>query len=658
MTPEEVIWRTESVLRSRFDRFRIASKWYPSIDFLKKKINMEDVFSDIRLVDVGLGEWNLIQEPLVVQWKEKLIDEAEKIAKHKLSLFNHKDCHLGDPIDWNRDYVNGITAPRKFSASIDHRDLMHAGDCKIIWELNRHHHLVVLGRAYRATGNIIYAESVVAHLSSWLQQCPYGIGINWTSPLELGIRLINWVWAIDLIRDSGLVSGEFRDRLIHSLYLHIWEINRKYSRGSSANNHLIGEAAGVFIASSYFIKLPNAEIWRAESKTILFKELFNQSFSDGCTKEQALGYQIFVLQLFIVSGLMARASGDDFSGEYWLRIEKMLEFAGNFSEEGEILTLFGDYDDGYVLDLGDKGDQLRGLLSVGAILFNRPDFKSLSGGYKETARCLMGTKGEEKYNLVNNSYLERLESMAFPESGHYILRSVDGMNNGITVTFDCGDLGFGPLAAHGHADALSFTLHAFGTDIFVDPGTYIYLADTEWRNYFRSTRAHNTIEIDGKDQSIMSGPFMWEAKAPARCVEWEPEMDGGFVTGEHYGYLRFPDPVTHIRKIVMNGGINANIKILDKIVANKSHNIFMSFHLSERCTITHQIRNEFEIAVNGRTVILFCDPQLTYEIFTGSINPILGWVSRGFHTKVPTTSIVGRAKTSGTINMISYIKLK
>ena len=182
----------------------------------------------------------------------QLIGRADKIVEHRLSFFNLKDHFLGNPIDWNKDHGHGKSAPLTYSQSIDYRDFGVTGDCKLVWEPNRHHHLVVFGRAYRASGDIRYAAEVVAQLQSWMDQCPFAKGMNWRSPLELGIRLINWVWAIELIRESRLVDGEFRKRFLHNVYLHLWEVSRKFSKGSSANNHLVGEAAGVYIGSSYF----------------------------------------------------------------------------------------------------------------------------------------------------------------------------------------------------------------------------------------------------------------------------------------------------------------------------------------------------------------------------------------------------------------------
>src|SRR5262249_25678634 len=156
---------------------------------------------------------------------------------------------------------------------------------------------------------------------------------------ELAIRLINWAWAIDLIRESGLVTGKFGTRLRHSAYLHLWQITCNYSRGSSANNHRIGEAAGVFIASSYFSELDRDGDWQRASRQILEEEIITQTYPDGGSREQAVGYHVFVLQFLLLAAIVARKTGKDFSEGYWSRLERMLEFLGVLWEGGSALPM-------------------------------------------------------------------------------------------------------------------------------------------------------------------------------------------------------------------------------------------------------------------------------------------------------------------------------
>lgn len=656
MSPAEVGWRAKSGLRDIIDRIRIPlGVCLPG--------NAGAAIEDRRFApgfsvsDVEPGEWaSLPPDRIESRWLERLRDRAEKILRNRLGLFHPQDCDLGDPIDWNRDHEFGIRPPMRIASSIDYRNFRVTGDAKNVWEPNRHHHLVVLGRACRASGDCRYAEAVIGHIDSWVRQCPFGMGMNWRSPLELAIRLINWVWAIDLIRDTGLLTREFLKRLRHVAYLHLWEIRRKYSRGSSANNHLIGEAAGVFIGASYFPEFPNAPRWGEESRAILAHEITAQTYADGFSREHAFGYHLFILQFFLLAGIVARKTGADFPQEYWARLEKMTEFAGAMMEGGGTPGMNGDCDDGYVLDLGSGPGDVAAVMSTGAVLYGRPDFKSLSGDFSEQTLWLLGRGSRESYDAIETINIDgTLKSRAFPESGYYLLQAGKrGTRDAVSVVFDCAELGFQSIAAHGHADALSFTMRAFGVYIFVDPGTYDYFSFLPWRDYFRSTRAHNTVMIDGCDQSVMLGPFLWGKRARSHCTKWEVRENGGSVTGEHDGYSRMADPVLHRRTLDLDG-VTKGLTIRDEIFGKDSHDMEIRFHLSEDCKLSGERGSLYEIATRNGNVFLELDPQLSVKAIRGSEDPIVGWVSRGYHHKTPCVTIIGSGKCEGNSRFTSRI---
>ncbi len=472
--------------------------------------------------------------------------------------------------------------------------------------------------------------------------------MNWRSPLELAIRLINWVWAIDLIRDSSLVTPSVLKELLPVVYLHLWEITRKYSQGSSANNHRIGEAAGVFIATQYFPILDSRGNWNEQSKVILGEEIHAQTSLDGANREQAFGYHLFVLQFLLFSGLVARRAHNDFPASYWSQINKMLCFVGTLSEGGDSVPSYGDCDDGYVLDLGNGPESPAGLLATGAVLFRSPELKAWAGEFREAAYWLLGPGARDEFASIGPlSDSTLLPSRDFSDSGLYLLqcgyaRAADR----ISVLFDCGDLGFQSIAAHGHADALSFTLRAFGRDILVDPGTYDYFRYPSWRTYFRSTRAHNTVAIDDLDQSQMLGPFMWGERATARCLSWQPRPDGGSVTGEHDGYKRLSDPVVHRRTVDLNGD-SRTLTVVDQVTARARHRVQIFFHIGEDCHVACDGSNRVVISVAGGSVFLSIDDRLTVELITGSDEPIAGWVSRRYHHKAPTATVVASGECDG-----------
>ncbi len=583
-------------------------------------------------------------------WEKKLLAAADAVVAHRLSYFDLKDRDHGDPIDWNRDHASGIAAPMVYAPSIDYRDFSITGDCKNVWEPSRHHHLVTLGRAYWATGRQEYAGEAAAQLESWLNQCPYGIGMQWRSGLELGIRLINWVWLLELIGSSLAVGPDLAHRLWDSADRHLWEIARKYSYGSSANNHLIGEAAGVYIGASYFRHLKCAAALIEPAKARLIAQMAAQTNADGGDKEQAIGYHLFVAQFFLVAALVGSWSGDEFPAAYWQRLEKMFEFLAILGQGGN-WPMFGDGDDGYVLDLGGGANDYRGLLAAAASIFSRPDFAAVAGEPSQVDFWLSGavppalspSKGLQASTLSSaEAPPASLRSTALPDTGYYLLQGGQGVTAASAI-FDCGPLGLGSLAGHGHADALSLVLRLAGQDVLVDPGTYDYFTYPQWREYFRSTRAHNTVEVDGQSQSQMQGLFLWGRKANARCISWQPQEQGGQVIGEHDGYNRMGDPVMHRRSVNLDAAAGS-LEIRDELQCAAAHEVAIWFHVAESCRLVDQQGSCLRFLAGPLLVELKMDPLLTIQTYPGRSGEVAGWISRGYHEIVPALSITGRCR--------------
>jgi hypothetical protein len=339
-------------------------------------------------------------------------------------------------------------------------------------------------------------------------------------------------------------------------------------------------------------------------------------------------------------------------------VEKMLEFAAALMEGGRNPPVFGDCDDGYVLDLGSGHGDYRSLLAAGAVLFDRGDFKAAAGGFTEPAGWLMGRSGRRLFDAVPRPRTEsRIASRAFPQAGYYLLQhGTRGSADRISVVFDCGDLGYPVTAGHGHADALSFTLRAFAEDVLVDPGTYDYYTYPRWREYFRSTRAHNTVVIDGRDQSEMLGRFLWGRRARARCVQWEPGDAGGKVIGEHDGYSRLGNPALHRRTLELDGR-ERRLTVRDDILTRGEHEIALYLHLAEHCRVVSAQGSRFVVDVGPGAVTVHLDDRLCVEAVAGSEDPIAGWVSRGFHRKARATTLVGRCVSEGDLSLVCRIDI-
>jgi len=586
-------------------------------------------------------------------WNE---EKAKLLLEHKFSFFSFNNKYLDEVINWHCDYKNGKEAPLEYCQGIDYRNFDKVGDIKYIWELNRHQHLVSLAKAYYITGNQKYKDEVKKQILSWIEENPYKKGVNWASSLELGIRLISWSWVWLFLGD---IDEGFKQKWLESVYKHCLFISRNFSRYSSANNHLIGEASGLFIACIVWPFEKQSALWREKSFNILVEQIEKQNYEDGVNKEQAFAYQQFVLDFLILAGLLGEKNGVKFPDAYWCRIEQMFVFIASVMDKNGNVPNIGDADDGYAAVLSDKDDfnPYCSLLATGAVLFERGDFKSKVNKFDEKSFWLLGSDGLEKFNALGKKTFVPVKE--FKEGGYYILSAFENTDNEIKSVFDCGPLGYLSIAAHGHADALSFTLSVGGEEFLIDTGTYAYHTQGQWRSYFKGTSAHNTIRIDRQDQSVSGGNFMWLKKAKVALEKWESTEKYDHIIAAHNGYAWLKDPVRHAREIYFNKEEKTFI-VKDKIRTGKKHFIEQLFHFSPECMFDNTGMGEWEVTNNGYCARLALDKKFSSKLVVGGENPILGWESKRFDVKSKTGTLVNSCECSGNYDfttVISVIKL-
>src|SRR5579871_6588835 len=130
----------------------------------------------------------------------EIVALAEQILTHHLPLLG-LEIDAGPEIHWRRDYERGKETPPIYFRRIPYLDAARVGDHKIIWELNRHQHLVVLAQAHLLTGRFDFVDEISSQLDSWFRDNPFQRGINWTSALEVAFRSLSWIWILHLVGD-------------------------------------------------------------------------------------------------------------------------------------------------------------------------------------------------------------------------------------------------------------------------------------------------------------------------------------------------------------------------------------------------------------------------------------------------------------------------
>jgi len=589
---------------------------------------------------------------------EHCVAAAERIAAGRFDLFALKGAQLGCPPRWNVDPRTGVEAPLSFGKHLDYRDPRLVGDIKYLWELNRHQHLVTLAQAHAVTGQRKYFDVLQAHLESWVAACPHPRGPNWASALEAALRLISWSAAWQLLGNGRALTAHepFRERWLASIYQHARFIRGFFSLYSSANNHLIGEAAGLHIAALTWPCWPEAARWKREARRILEREIVLQNAADGVNREQAVAYQRYELELLILCAIAAEADGEPFSASYRARLLAMLEYLASIMDVSGNVPMLGDSDDALVLRLDHRPQfcSYRSTLATGAVLFRRADFKRKAGTLDERTRWLV-PDADRTFSGIDGRNARLPVRCAFPEGGYYVLGCEFETPREIRLVVDAGPLGYREIAAHGHADALAFWLSVGGVEFFVDPGTYAYHTQAAWRRYFRGTAAHNTVRIDGVDQSQPGGNFMWLRKARAHCAAWSSAPERDRFEGWHDGYRALPDPVIHRRRIELDKRARL-ITIDDTVEARGRHSVELLFHCSEQCNVAHA--QDGVMVRRGASTVRLHLPEADgseSRVYHGSITPLFGWVSRRFDEREPAPTIVWRCEVEGVVHLRTQI---
>jgi len=338
----------------------------------------------------------------------------------------------------------------------------------------------------------------------------------------------------------------------------------------------------------------------------------------------------------------------DFPAAYVRRLEAMLEFLASIMDAKGNVPMVGDADDGFVARLDPRRDfcRFRSILALGAVLFDRPDFKAKSRGLDDKGRWLLGPDADARFDAVAESHATT-PRRAFPEGGYYVLGADFETPREIRILADAGPLGYREIAAHGHADALSFTLSLGGDEFLVDPGTYSYHTQPEWRAYFRGTSAHNTVRIDGRDQSQQGGNFMWLRKARSQATAWMSSPERDFFEGWHDGYRALKDPVLHRRRIVLDK-VARTVVVEDYLEMDGEHDVEIFLHAAPE---VHALPTDdgARLLRGGRALAIHW-PEAAggcAEIVRGSLAPAAGWVSRRFDLKEPAATLAWRARIRG-----------
>jgi hypothetical protein len=562
---------------------------------------------------------------------EEAIKAANKICEHKFNLLGSGEKHLGKYINWHQDFKSGFVWHPKFYMDIDKINYDNNSDIKIPWELSRFQHVTVLGKAYLYTKDEKYAEEFLSQVSSWIEENPPMIGVNWVNAMEVAIRAVNLITGFYFFRKSEYLTKKFCVKILKSLLEHgrfivrNLEVRQVIVDGKVKRlngNHYMADIVGLVFLGLLFPEFEDSKDWVHLAVPELFHEILSQNNDDGVNYELSISYHRLVTEMALSAIVLCMKNGIEIPKNVLGRIEKMIEFIASYTKPDGLSPLLGDSDDGRLLVLSENDiNDHRYFLVIGSVLFKRNDFKALSGGFNEEGLWLLGPRSYREFNSIRANKFEP-KSQSFEVSGFYIMRK-----NDLYMIVTCNDNGInGTGGSHAHNDCLSFELVAFGETFVTDSGTYTYTGDIKWRNRFRSTMAHNTIMVDGEEMNrIPEGEaFRLENDASPAVNKWISNDEFDFFEGAHFGYKRLKNPVTHRRRIFFDK-VNECWVVKDILEGNGKHIIDSFYHLSPETFIKESDGSKVIVERNGKRLLLyFTDSNRNPEVIDDFVSHSYG----------------------------------
>lgn len=603
MGPAEIVHRVAEAGRKRrsrgrhegWDRYEAGT--LPSLPGLREAVLAADAPMRVAIAEAAAGVIAGRFEALGRQWPE---DQLRGLPERLWRL---------DPVtggDW--------PGPEAYTHDIDFRHDGSRGDVKYVWEINRLQQLMPLAAQVALTDDATALAVIERIIASWFAANPPFRGVGWASGIEVALRAISLIVTATLV--GARLPAPAQQQIGRILSASAFWLQRFPSLHSSANNHRIAELSGLYLIGLARGTEP------AGARAGLLAETLKQILPDGSGAEQTPTYAAFTAELALLCAFAARHAGHPFPPTFDERLGKFATFVGWL---GDGTPALGDDDEGRVLTLLQHEPNYA--CSVAAAI----------AGYRHAAGPLVQDFRTLVFGPPPRPAPRRKGLRTFPDGGLSVWHGRQNARNA-RLTFDHGPLGYLSIAAHGHADALAVTLSLDGMPVLVDPGTYLYGSGGDWRGWFRSTPAHNTLNLEGASQSTMSGAFNWSDKARSRLEESgaTPHL---WLRASHDGYRRRFGRLVQ-RTVAIEPG---RIALTDQLIGGPPLPVELVFQLAPGLTAILDGRS-VTVRRDTEALLRLHFPPGAISMATGEDRFDGGWVSPRFGEKLPATRLTWRGE--------------
>lgn len=408
-----------------------------------------------------------------------------------------------------------------------------------LWNYNLHYfdYAVDLAWSFRLTGDPKYPATFEALASDWISATTEGTGDGW-DPYPISVRTVNWIYALTLF--DGAVSPEFTVRVESSVFRQLSFLQHRIE-WHLLGNHVFRNLKALVVGGLYFGG-NTAKHWRSDFAAKLWRQATIQVNKDGGHCEASPMYHAIVLADLLELIHLLRECDQPTPSSAIENASLMLNALGLLSRQDGTLHLIND-------SASNVAPSLTHLRELGARVLG-PSRNTSTGAW------------------------------TLPETGYHGYRDPE---NGSDLVIGCREPRPEYQPGHSHCDILSFEWDVGGKPVIVDSGVRGYDGDP-FREYVRSTRAHNTVVIASKDQS--------EAWATFRFARRATEARGS--SAEHDGRFSFEGSYRpyHDAACVHHRTITADadgLAVVDQIGGQRGTLIesFLHFHPSFSLSVSN-----------------------------------------------------------------------
>ena len=582
---------------------------------------------------------SFIDSPLV-------FEEAEKTMRH--FIFGHQ---FDGPIVWNYNPTADTSRDNEWT-----------------WSLYRTIYWQPLARAYALTGDERYVREFVSQFKGFYEFWPAKAHIENTEfelktpfpghawrTIEAGIRIYTtWLPCLEIFRKSESLDDAFWACFLSSINDHATFLMGHYSNHNRSSNWLSMEASALLQMGIMFPELKGSQVWKDTGHKRVMHEIPYCFDSDGVHMERTPIYHLVASIAFLQAVLLCRNNGIYVPDYAMSVIEKSAEFLLRIVKPDFSTPMLGDADrDDFLLERADTStyegmnlsffpddlNEIRGYFSLMARLTGRKDFLFLATGGKEGCAPENG-------------------SSALLEAGIFATRTGMRENDSFLMT-QMIRLERGERSTHSHNDTGHVELMLDGEDILIDCGRYIYNSSIwkDWRHYFTSVKAHNTLYVD--DHNMGDVPEVQRVRG-VRGVVHEFTDNGAYrvIDISHNGYVFMDDPVFHRRQIVLVPEKNSCI-VVDYVrgEGRSSHDFRFYWNFASENLSKGDGTFVYSTKKGRRYVFSYVSDNDVWEdgILCGSSDPIGGWASFGYPIKQPVAQLCVRSSCKAPFIMASLI---